>query len=115
MIPSGPKAPSVCTVSLLAAKLKLTVVLLHLLHLLLDGHCATPREPRTLLVIGVHMASIAVGVLLQLANVVEGTLVIGYSHIGATITSGLYVRERIAFGEHSPYAEGARHRLLRTS
>jgi len=24
-------------------------------------------------------------------------------------------KERIAFGEHSPYAEGARHRLLRTS
>ena len=63
----GRKAPSVCAVSLLAAKPKLTVVLLRLLHYLLAGRSANPREPRTLSVVAVHMASIAVGVLLLLA------------------------------------------------
>lgn len=54
--PSGPKAPSVGAVSLLAAKLKLTVLLLRLLHVFLAGRCATPREPKTIPVFAVHIA-----------------------------------------------------------
>ena len=91
MIPSGPRALSVCAVTLLAAKPKLAVVLLRLLHFPLAGRCATPREPRPLLVFSVHMALITVGALLLLASPMHPLYRqrdISEGHIGVTIASG---------------------------
>ena len=82
----GPKAPSVFVMSPIAVKPKLTGACPLLLHSLLAVHCGTPREPRALLVVAVHRALVAVGVLLLLAWPMHRLC--RYRHIGCSKDEG---------------------------